>query len=77
MADCEAIRADARLSAARDLQAEVVSPILRYDDTETVQQVVRVVRPCGAKVDSRCAIHTHVAAARFATWSGLWISWSR
>lgn len=45
--------------------AEIVSPILKYDDIETLQQVVRVVRRAGAKVDASCGIHIHVDAAAF------------
>ena len=43
----------------------MVSPILRYEDLETVQQVVRAVRRAGAKVDASCGIHVHVDGARF------------
>jgi hypothetical protein len=56
------VMADSSLSAGRDLQAEVVSPILRYDDIETVQQVVRAVRACGAKVDASCGLHIHIGS---------------
>jgi hypothetical protein len=59
------VMADSSLSAAPRLQAEVVSPILRYEDIETLQEVVRAVRRAGAKVDSSCGIHVHVDAARF------------
>ncbi len=59
------VMADSSLSASTDRQAEVVSPILRYEDIETLQEVVRAVRRAGAKVDSSCGIHVHVDAARF------------
>jgi len=59
------VMSDASLSAERGLQAEVVSPILTYSDMETLQEVVRAVRRCGAKVDASCGIHVHVEAARF------------
>ena len=59
------VMADSSLSASFSLQAEVVSPILRYEDLETVQEVVRAVRRAGAKVDSSCGIHIHVDGARF------------
>lgn len=45
--------------------AEVVSPILRYSDMETLQQIVRALRRAGATVDSRCGIHVHVGAQDF------------
>lgn len=56
---------DASLSAARSQQAEVVSPILTYDDMVELQEVVRSIRRCGAKVDSSCGIHIHVGSAPF------------
>ena len=59
------VMADSSLSASTARQAEVVSPILRYEDIETLQEVVRAVRRAGAKVDSSCGIHVHVDAARF------------
>jgi hypothetical protein len=45
--------------------AEVVSPVLRYEDLETLQQVVRAIRKAGATVDQTCGIHIHVDASRF------------
>ncbi len=58
-------KSDASLSASRSQQAEVVSPILTYDDLAQLQEVVRSVRRCGAKVDSSCGIHIHVGSAPF------------
>ena len=57
--------ADSSLSAPKELQAEVVSPILHYTDLEELQQVVRAIRRTGAKVDTSCGLHIHVDAARF------------
>lgn len=57
--------ADSSLNADRSRQAEVVSPILTYDDLETLQEVIRAVRRAGARVDSSCGIYIHVDAARF------------
>ncbi|HBP20477.1 MAG TPA: amidoligase, partial [Planctomycetes bacterium] len=51
--------------AEKARQAEVVSPILRYEDIETLQEVIRAVRRAGARVDTSCGIHVHVDAARF------------
>ena len=59
------VMADSSLNADRSRQAEVVSPILTYDDLETLQEVIRAVRRAGARVDSSCGIHIHVDAARF------------
>ena len=47
------------------LRAEVVSPVLTYADLDTLQQVVRAIRRCGAKVDAKCGIHIHIDAAPF------------
>jgi hypothetical protein len=54
---------DGSLSDARS--AEIVSPILRYEDIETLQEIVRAVRTAGAKVDESCGIHIHLDGARF------------
>lgn len=45
--------------------AEVVSPILKYDDIEDLQKVVRALRQGGAKVNESCGIHIHVDAGAF------------
>lgn len=39
---------------------EFVSPPLRYDDIETLQEVVREIRAAGFKVNESCGIHVHV-----------------
>ncbi len=58
--------ADASLtSVPRHLQAEVVSPVLTYDDVEQLQEVVRAIRRAGARVDTTCGLHIHVDAAAF------------
>jgi len=59
------VMADSSLNAVFARQAEIVSPILRYEDIETLQEVVRAVRRAGAKVNSSCGIHVHVDGARF------------
>jgi hypothetical protein len=45
--------------------AEVVTPILTWDDMDTLQQVVRELRRMGAKVNESCGMHVHVGASRF------------
>ena len=47
------------------LRAEVVTPVLTYDDISVLQEVVRAVRTlAGAKIDSqRCGIHIPACAA--------------
>jgi hypothetical protein len=48
--------------AGQAYSVEVVSPICLYDDIKTVQEVVRVLRKAGAKVNESCGIHVHVNA---------------
>jgi len=48
------------------LRAEVVSPVLTYQDLDALQKVVRAVRDlAGARVDERCGIHVHIDASAF------------
>ena len=42
--------------------AEVVTPILRIADMETLQEVVRKMRKAHAKVNERTGLHVHVGA---------------
>ena len=42
--------------------AEVVTPIFRIEDMETLQEVVRAMRKAHAKVNSRTGLHVHVGA---------------
>jgi hypothetical protein len=56
---------DSSLSASRDRQAEIVSPILKAEDIADLQEVVRAVRRAGAKVDASCGIHIHIGASAF------------
>lgn len=60
------IRCEARggREATRSHSVEVVSPICKYADIETVQQIVRKLRSGGAKVNDSCGIHVHVDASR-------------
>ena len=52
-------------SVPEHLRAEVVSPVLCYDDLPQFQEVVRAIRRAGAKVNAQCGIHIHVDAAPF------------
>ena len=57
---------DASLShVPSHLRAEVVTPVLAYADIPTLQEFIRAVRKCGAKVDTHCGIHVHVDARPF------------
>jgi len=54
--------ADASLtSVPANLRAEVVSPILTYDDIPELQEVVRAIRRCGATTDDCTGIHVHLS----------------
>lgn len=60
--------ADSALTdVSRDRRAEVVTPVLAYDDIPALQEVVRAVRRCGARATAHCGIHVHVGAERFDT----------
>lgn len=54
---------DGSLESSSYHSAEVVSPILTYDDLETLQAVVRALKAAGASTNSSCGIHVHVDAA--------------
>lgn len=41
---------------------ELVTPVLKYDDMETLQNVMRAMRRAGARKHSSCGIHVHVGA---------------
>lgn len=49
----------------RATTAEVVTPILGYEDIETLQEVVRVLRKAGAKATSDTSQHIHIGAQSF------------
>ena len=58
--------ADASLtSVASNLRAEIVSPVLSYEDLPLLQEVVRALRRCGLRVDDKCGMHIHVDASAF------------
>ena len=56
---------DSSLNAPKHLQAEIVSPVLGYEDIEELQEVVRAVRSAGARVDASCGIHIHIDKSKF------------
>ena len=43
-------------------EVEVVSPICRYEDIRTIQEIIRKLRAAGARVNGSCGIHVHVDA---------------
>lgn len=52
-------------NVAAHLRAEVVTPVLCYEDIADLQEVIRAVRRCGAQVDERCGLHIHVGSEEF------------
>ena len=53
-------------SVPSHLRAEVVSPVLTYDDIPELQEIVRAVRNlAGAKSGSNCGVHIHIDASAF------------
>lgn len=42
----------------------MVTPILKYDDIETLQEIIRILRKNGAKSDATrgCGVHIHIGA---------------
>ena len=58
------IKNDGDVSASSDLyKVEMVTPILKYEDIELLQTIVRELRSAGAKTNSSCGIHIHVDGA--------------
>lgn len=52
-----------KIHATSLYRVEVVSPILRYEDIETLQEIIRSLRHEGAFANSSCGIHIHIDAA--------------
>lgn len=46
-------------------EVELVTPICRYEDIETIRQLVERLRRAGAITNESCGIHVHVDAAAF------------
>ena len=55
---------DASIAGPADERAELVSPICRWEDIETVQELVRKLRKAGARPDPSCGIHVHIGRGR-------------
>ena len=60
------IRCQARgqRSASALYGVEFVSPVCKYEDIPTIQELVRELRHAGAMVNDSCGIHVHVDASR-------------
>jgi hypothetical protein len=46
-------------------RVELVSPICKYSDIETIQEIIRKLRAAGAVANASCGIHVHVDASPF------------
>lgn len=46
--------------AMDEYKVEVVTPPLKYDDMEDLQNIIRKLREAGAKVNASCGIHVHI-----------------
>lgn len=55
---------DCSIVGPEDEKCEMVTPILKYDDIEDLQEVVRILRKAGAKSDASrmCGVHIHIGA---------------
>ncbi|NBI17993.1 virulence associated protein [Neglecta sp. X4] len=58
------IRRESRRGESRNAAyaVEFVSPICKYEDIGTIQEIIRKLRSAGAKVNSSCGIHIHIDA---------------
>ena len=63
--DCQTSVNGRRIGAPDEYSVELVSPICRYEDIPTVQELVRELRAAGAFVNPSCGIHIHIDAAPF------------
>ena len=55
---------DVSIAGNDDEKCEMVTPILKYQDLETLQEIVRILRKNGAKSDATrgCGVHIHIGA---------------
>ena len=55
---------DVSISGPDDEKCEMVTPILRYEDMETLQELIRRLRKAGAKSDATrgCGVHIYIGA---------------
>lgn len=51
-------------AAGREYSCEMVTPICKWEDIVTIQEIVRLLRSKGAIANSSCGIHVHVGAEK-------------
>lgn len=56
-------RNDGTTDYSDEYRVELVTPPLNYEDIETLQEIIRVLREAGGKANSSCGIHVHVDGA--------------
>ncbi len=56
---------DCSISGPDEEKCEMVTPILRYEDMDQLQRLIRVLRHAGAKSDASrgCGVHIHIGAS--------------
>ena len=54
-----------KINAGREYQTEMVSPICRYEDIVTIQEIIRKLKEHGALTNGSCGIHVHINAEPF------------
>lgn len=64
MSDCSISDPTGASCANGKVGCEIVTPLLQYEDIETLQEIIRELRAGGAKANSSCGIHVHVDASR-------------
>ena len=54
-----------KIESDKDYKVELISPILKYDDIENLQEIIRKIRKAGAFVNESCGMHVHIGAEKF------------
>ena len=62
--DCQRKENGHIAGAGREYSVELVTPICRYEDIGTLQEIVRRLRSAGAFANNSCGIHVHVGAEK-------------
>ena len=55
---------DCSIAGPDSEKCEMITPILNYDDMDTLQELIRILRKAGAKSDASrgCGVHIHIGA---------------
>ena len=55
---------DVSIAGLDDEKCEMVTPILKYEDINALQEIIRILRKAGAKSDATrmCGVHIHIGA---------------